>query len=249
MDPLSTDALVAAQGVDVVDQDGDRIGAIEDIYYDDATGEPEWVGIGTGIFGLKRRVVPVEGARLEDGQLRVPYDKDMVKDSPDVDSDEIAPTTERDLYAYYGVTSSAGAGGLDADLDRMDDGRTVGREGELVRNEEELRVGTQQVESGRVRLRKWVETTPVEQDVELRRETAEIHREPIDRPATGGAIGEDEIDVTLHAERPVVQKDVVARERISVDTGVETERETITEDVRRERVEIEGDVDDDLRRR
>jgi hypothetical protein len=117
MDPLSTDALVAAQGVDVVDQDGDRIGAIEDIYYDDATGEPEWVGIGTGIFGLKRRVVPVEGARLEDGQLRVPYDKDMVKDSPDVDDDEISAERETDLYAYYGLTSSAGRA-FDARTDR-----------------------------------------------------------------------------------------------------------------------------------
>ncbi len=115
----------------------------------------------------------------------------------------------------------------------------------MVRSEEELRVGTERVDAGRVRLRKWVETEPVERDVELRRETVDVHREPIDRPAAAGDIGEDEIEVTLQAERPVVQKDVVARERISLDKDVETEHATISDEVRRERVEVEGaDVDD-----
>ena len=114
----------------------------------------------------------------------------------------------------------------------------------MVRSEEELRVGTERVEAGHVRLRKYVDTEPVEREVALRRETVEVHREPIDRPAAAGDIGEDEIDVTLQAERPVVQKDVVARERISLDKDVETENETISDEVRRERVEVEGDADE-----
>ena len=100
-----------------------------------------------------------------------------------------------------------------------------------------------------MRLRKWVETENVERDVDLRRETAEVHREPIDRPVTGAAIGEDEIEVTLHEERPVVEKEAVARERISLDKDVDVDRETVGGDVRRERVEVDGDVDDDLRHR
>ena len=110
MESLSRDALMAAQGMTVTDSSGEKIGAIEDVYYDDATGRPEWIGIGTGIFGLRRRVVPVEGARLEAEHLSVPYAKDLVKDSPDVDDDEITPERESDLYAYYGLTSSGGVG-------------------------------------------------------------------------------------------------------------------------------------------
>ena len=105
---LTREALIEAQGTDVVDQDGERIGAIEDVYYDEADGHAEWIGIGTGLFGLKRRVVPVDGAELGDGGLRVPYSKEQVKDSPDVDDDQIDPDVERELYAYYGVATSRG---------------------------------------------------------------------------------------------------------------------------------------------
>jgi uncharacterized protein (TIGR02271 family) len=190
---------------------------------------------------------------MTDDALQVPYDKDRVKDSPDVENDEIAPGLERELYTYYGVTSGGmTTGGRDADLGMTTgDVDLRGREGdrEMIRSEEELHVGKENVESGRVRLRKWVETDNVERDVDLRRETAEVHREPIDRPVTGAAIGEDEIEVTLHEERPVVEKEVVARERISLDKDVEVDHETVDGDVRRERVEVDGDVDDDLRRR
>jgi hypothetical protein len=105
---LTREALIEAQGTDVIDRDGEKIGAVEDVYYDEDTGRAEWIGIGTGLFGLKRRVVPVDGAQLEDGALRVPYAKDQVKDSPGVDDDEIDADAERELYAHYGVATSHG---------------------------------------------------------------------------------------------------------------------------------------------
>ena len=100
-----------------------------------------------------------------------------------------------------------------------------------------------------MRLRKWVETEPVAMDVQLQRETARVVREPIDSPVEGteDAFGEEEVEVALREERPVVEKQVVAKERVGIETQTETRNETIRDDVRKEHVEVEGD--DGLERR
>ena len=104
------------QGMEVVDANGDKIGRLEDVYHDIDSGQPEWLGIGTGLLHNKRRVVPALTAEIEDDHVRVPYGKDLVKDSPDVDSEEIAPDRERELFTYYGVEPSQ-----DADAESMPD--------------------------------------------------------------------------------------------------------------------------------
>src|SRR4051794_33492189 len=91
------------QGAGVHDSTGNRIGTVEEIFYDDTSGRPEWVGIGTGLLRTKRVLVPLEGATVRDDGLYVPYERDRVKGSPDIDSDEISDATERELYAYYGL--------------------------------------------------------------------------------------------------------------------------------------------------
>jgi sporulation protein YlmC with PRC-barrel domain len=97
------------QGLEVVDAKGDKLGKLEDVYHDIDTGQPEWLGVGTGFLHNKRRVVPAATAELAGDEVRVPYEKGMVKDSPDVDGEEIPPDQERELFAYYGVQPSEGA--------------------------------------------------------------------------------------------------------------------------------------------
>ena len=87
-----------------------------------------------------------------------------------------------------------------------------------------------------------METEPVETDVELRRETARMTREPIDQPVSGADIGDQEIDVPLRSEEPVVQKETVAKERIGLEKDVDVEHETVSDEVRKELVDVEGDV-------
>ena len=242
---LTMDRLNEMRGMPVYDNAGDKVGTVEEIFWDEETRQPEWIGLGTGFFGTKRVLVPVPGANATGDGLTVPYSKDQVKNSPDIDSDEIPQETEYELARYYG---------LDYSEDRSDTGlpegtatgttRETTRDRDVVRSEEELRVGKQQVSAGRVRLRKWVETEPVQMDVDLQRETARVEREPIDQPVSGAQIGQDEVvDVELTEERPVVQKEAVARERVSIDKDVETERQTVADEVRKERVELEGDDD------
>jgi stress response protein YsnF len=232
MSQMTLEQISAAQGAPVYAQDGGKIGEVEEIFYDAQSGQPEWIGIGTGFFGTKRVLVPVQGGRLEPDGLYVPYSEDQVKDSPDIDGDEISDSTEQELYAYYG----RGGAGQAAD----DDSGAA-----MTRSEEELRVGRRTAETGSVRLSKWVETEDVSEDVELRQERARVTREPVNQPVSEGAIGEQEVDVTLRGEQAVVDKETVAKERIGVEKDVDVQRETVSGEVRKERVEVEGDADDD----
>ena len=238
---ITMDQLAEARGMDVLDSSGDKIGAVEEIFYDEQTNQPEWIGIGTGFLGAKRVLVPVTGAELRGDGVYVPYSKNQVKDAPDIDADEITQETEAELAAYYGVGYSEQASdtGLpEGAPDSPDD--TASRDLAVTRSEEELRVGTREVDAGRVRLHKWVETEPVSTDVELQRETVRVERQPVDQAVSGADIGEEQVDVSLRAEEAVVQKQAVARERVSLEKDVETERQTVSDELRKERVEVDG---------
>jgi len=118
----------------------------------------------------------------------------------------------------------------------------------MTRSEEELRVGTAQRERGRVRLRKYVTTEQVTQTVPVQREEVRVEREPItdanrDAATSGPDISEEEHEVTLHEEAPVVEKRVVPRERVRLDTDTVTEERQVGEEVRKEQVEVDGDQD------
>lgn len=239
---MTLDGLQAARGNPVFADDGDKIGAVEEIFYDEETNRPEWIGIGTGFFGTKRVLVPAARAEFAEDGLRVPFSKEHVKDSPDIDSDEISKETERELYAYYGLEYSESRSDTGLPAGAADSpGDTETGPPQLTRSEEELQVGTRSVEAGRVRLRKWVETEPVAVDVELQQETARVTRERVDQPVPAAEIGDEEIEVPLRGEEAVVQKQAVAKEQVSVGKTVETEQQTVSDEVRKERVEVDGD--------
>ena len=117
----------------------------------------------------------------------------------------------------------------------------------MTRSEEELQVGTRSVETGRVRLRKYVETEHVTTTVPVRKEKVRVEREPItdanqDRAMKGPDIAEEEREITLHEERPVVSKETVAKERVRLHTDVETDQREVSEDIRKEQIEVEDDT-------
>lgn len=242
---MSRVRLDEMRGAPVYDKDGDKIGKVEEIFYDQQTHVPEWIGIGTGMFGTKRVLVPVKGAQVTDDGLSLDYSKQQVKDSPDIDEDEISQECEAELAAYYGLGYSekrsdtglpeGSSGGRGQKRGRAEDQA-------VTRSEEEIEVGKRSVESGSARLRKWVETEPVALDVELKREVARVTRERIDQPVEEHEFSEEQIDVPLHAEKPVVQKQVVAKERIGLEKDVQTETQTVKDELKKERVEVEGDV-------
>jgi uncharacterized protein (TIGR02271 family) len=118
----------------------------------------------------------------------------------------------------------------------------------MTRSEEELQVGTAQKERGRARLVKYVETEQVEKTVPVRREKARLEREPVTEANRGDAtsgpeISESEHEVVLHEEEVIVDKRTVPKERVRLDKETETGEEQISEEVRKERIEAEGDLE------
>ncbi|MEW2548002.1 PRC and DUF2382 domain-containing protein [Streptomyces sp. NPDC047002] len=96
----------------VYDADGNKIGSAKHVFYDDATGNPEWVTVKTGMFGSSESFIPVHDANLVQDHLEVPYDRDQVKDAPNVDIDaggHLSEQEEHRLYRYYGL-DGGGAG-------------------------------------------------------------------------------------------------------------------------------------------
>lgn len=241
MESMTLDRLEQLRGAPVYDSAGEKIGSVEEVFYDEQTRRPEWIGIGAGFLRTERVLVPVEGSSLDGDAVTVSYAKEHVKDSPGVDSDRISP----ELYSYYGIRYFDEPAALDQGIAREPDspGDVSTGQPSLTRSEEELRVGKEQTEAGRVRLHRWVETEPVSVDVELTREKARVVREPADGTVGEGEIGDEEAEITLREERPVVAKETVARERVRLEKDVESERRTVSDELRKERVELEGDTD------
>jgi uncharacterized protein (TIGR02271 family) len=254
-------------GRNLVGSDGSKIGKIDAIYLDDHSGEPEWALVNTGLFGTRSSFVPISGASASGDGVNVPFDKDKVKGAPSIDEDgHLSPQEEAELYRYYGrddydrsagsAGGTTGTGDVDRDrtTDRGDEAGTVGRDTSgpttddaMTRSEEELRVGTERHETGKARLRKYVVTEEVTKTVPVTREEVRIEREPItdqnrDAATDGPAISEEEHEVTLHAEEPVVEKTAVPKERVRLDKDVVTDERTVTEEVRKEQIETDGDA-------
>ena len=106
LEPEKTvEQLADCRGAAVYDSCGERIGRVEEIFADKPTAEPQWLGIGTGIFGKKQVVVPLASASTSPDGVTVPFSKEQVNDSPEVDvfPNGIGVESERNLYGYYGL--------------------------------------------------------------------------------------------------------------------------------------------------
>jgi len=224
------------RGTDLLDRTGEKIGRIEEIYLDTETNRPEWALVNTGLFGMKGSFVPIGDAFVEDDAVYVPIEKERVEDAPRMSADgELSQPQEAELYRHYGMPYREGPSetGLP---DREHDA-------EMIRSEEELRVGTTQREHGGVRLRKFIVTEGVQSEVAVSREEARVEREPIrdaEAASTGGELSEEEREISLRAEEPVVEKRVVPRERVHVEKDVVTEQQQVPGQVRKEQIEVEG---------
>jgi len=251
----------------VIDSDGDKVGTVGQVYLDDQTGQPAWVTVKTGLFGTKETFVPISQAQTQGQDVRVPFDKDTIKGAPNVDVDQhLSPEDEAELYRYYGLSydggNDAGVGNVDTytdrdtvgtDRDTVDTDRgVVGHDTSgpttddaMTRSEERLNVGTQQREAGRARLRKHVVTEQQTVNVPVSREEVRLEREPITDGNIGDAtsgpdISEEEHEVVLNEEVPVVTKETQPVERVRLAKETVTDTETVSDEVRKERIDTDA---------
>ena len=259
MSTMQKSDLLQKRGEDLYDADGDKIGTLEEIYLDAQSGEPEWALVNTGMFGTKSSFVPLQGASQDGETLQVPYGKSQVEDAPKVDPDgELSQQQESELYAHYGLDygesrSDSGLPEGGAGTDRTDAAGTVGHDTSgpstddaMTRSEEELHVGTTQQEAGRARLRKYVVEDEVTKTVPVKREEVRVEREPITDANAGAAtdgpaISDEEHEVVLHEEEVVAETRAVPKERIRMDKETVTDEQQVSETVRKEQVDVDGE--------
>ncbi len=266
---ITLDQAKTLSGRTLSGSDGE-IGKIDTLYADRDGGEPTFATVNTGMFGSKTSFVPLADATLEGDTVRVPYSKDQVKDAPNIDEDsELSPEEEQRLYSHYNIGaqshSSTGdgdmrnvdedafaAGGQQAAHDHDHDHGTVGHDtsgpntdNAMTRSEERLQVGTQTQETGRARLRKFITSETVTETVPVTKEQVRVEREPVTEANAGAALdgpalSEEEHEVTLTEERPVVAKETVPVERVRLDKDVTQEQVQVSEELRKEEIDVDG---------
>jgi uncharacterized protein (TIGR02271 family) len=262
------------RGHTMIDRDGGYIGSIDAIYVDDQSGQPEWALVSIGLAGTRSTFVPIAQATTAGNQIQVPYQKQLVTDAPGIQLDRhLSVAEEQKLFRHYGLDYDAGhpgtppqgprgtrdaglpAGAREAGHDTTERAaatdRDTGREASgqttddaMTRSEEELQVGTQTRERGRVRLRKYVTTEQVQQTIPVRREEVRLEHEPVtdanvDAATSGPKATDSGHEVVLHGEEPVVEKRVVPRERVRLDKEVVTDQEQVAGEVRKEQIDVD----------
>ncbi|AKK03584.1 PRC and DUF2382 domain-containing protein [Corynebacterium epidermidicanis] len=253
------------------DNTGDKLGGVKEIFVDDRTGQPTFVEVGHGLFGMSSSIVPLRGHKLAGDDLQLAFSKDRIKDAPDMDvNNALTPADQNEIYRHYGVADiedteryddhrgrvAGGAAGTGAGMDATETGHRTDHvdhtdrhdltdDNTLVRSEERLNVDTERVEAGEARLRKYVVHDTETVEVPVTREEVRVERTPIDGEAREGVlhragIGEDEASVTLHEERVTVNKETVPVEEVSLQKERVHDTERVTEDVRKERIDVDG---------
>ena len=112
MATIDKERILQFRGQDLCDNDGSKLGSIEEIYLDTETGEPEWALVHTGLFGRKQTFVPIRDATEGDGALRVHrrgvLHLCLVERDPD---GRLTQSEEADLYRHFGMTYADGESG------------------------------------------------------------------------------------------------------------------------------------------
>ncbi|MFJ6156538.1 PRC and DUF2382 domain-containing protein [Pseudarthrobacter sp. NPDC092184] len=177
----------------------------------------------------------------------------------DTRNDDLDTRKDVDFQGDADLNAGTPTTGIGRDLDRDNTRGTVGHDTSgpttddaMTRSEERLHVGTERETTGRARLRKYVTTENVTKTVPVQREEVRLEREPITDANRGEAlrgpdISEEEHEVVLHEERPVVEKETVPVERVRLDKDVVQDDVTVNEEVRKEHIDADG-VDRDARR-
>jgi uncharacterized protein (TIGR02271 family) len=233
------------QGQSVYDNAGQKIGDIQRVFFDQAN-EPAWVAVQGGRIGTREALVPLTGSQMGPNGLVVAVGTDVVRAAPAIEAgNELNIGDAAQLNRYYesalATSPSMQSPGQPAPREQMANRPDQNRATELTSYEEQLRVGSEAVPSGVVRLHKYVSTEQAESSVPIRHEEVRVERVPAtEAPVPDGHRFEDQaVEVTLHEERPTVAKETVPVETVRMATETRTDDRKIADEIHRERIEIE----------
>ena len=221
-------------GARVTGADGKVVGTVEQVFRDDVDGTPAWARVRSGKTG---RFVPLGSSQVTTDGLSVPFDTQKIMGGPNINAGQhMSAAQAEELSRYYGLTVP-----VQQPRGEQASGRLTDEEW-LVRQEERIQVGKEMLETGRVRLHKYVDVEPVEQAVHVYHEEYDLERIPITaEDRISGNIAEGEQEIILHEERAVLRKEIVPVERVRLRARRVEEDTTVRDELRRERIEIEPD--------
>ena len=101
---ITQEQLNALYDAEVVGQDGEKVGSLDQVYLDNATGDPAWLTVRTGWFGGRRIFCPLTNAEVVRQQIQLPYTLAMIKGAPEIPVDRhLTEDEEEQLFEYYSV--------------------------------------------------------------------------------------------------------------------------------------------------
>jgi uncharacterized protein (TIGR02271 family) len=258
-------------GHDLIDRDGDKVGTIVNFYLDEATGQPDWAVVRTGLLGSRLTLVPLDQATVSfaaaaggGGSVRVPYDAATILDAPSVAlGEELSELDTMAVLGHYGVEVAEPAEPGDLDQADMAGAEAVQARGAGERaaeltdqtpttsspSEAPVQVirSEEELQVGkrrrarRVRLKRYVVTDYVTKTIPVQREEIRLEEEPVDDPTPGEPIGQPRGGEAASTEEGA---EVLLREEEVVvqKRVVPRERVRLTKEVVTEERPVSGEV-------
>ena len=190
------------------DKAGEKLGSVKEVFVDEQSGQPTFVEVNHGLFGMSSSLVPLRGHDFTGDELKLAFSKDRIENAPDFDSDKpLTPEAQADIFNHYDLENAqdvttyrderderagvagagvagagvagAGAGAHAKDETAATSSNLTNNEGEVIRSEERLDVNKERVATGEARLRKYVVTDTETVEVPVEREEVRVERTPI----------------------------------------------------------------------
>ncbi|MBA3740133.1 MAG: DUF2382 domain-containing protein [Chloroflexi bacterium] len=226
-------------GFDIEATDG-SIGTVDEATYDAGK---SYVVVDTGPWIFGKKVVLPGGAiqRVDAADRRVWVDltKTQIENAPEFDELRYRDDDYRtEIGGYYSGHAETDRGYTDTGRGADDKDRVV-----LERSEERLTVDKHTEQAGNVRVGKRVVAEEQSVDVPVTREEVTITRRAVDRPTTGETLTDASVDVPVYEERVRTGKETRVVEELEVGKTAKTDTERVTDTVRREEFDIDGDDD------
>jgi len=108
---ITHENIAAWRGQDLVDESGEKIGKLGDVYVDFETDEPVFGAVKEGLLGARMTLVPLGDATIAPGHLTIPVSSDQIKGAPGLAhaGDELSEQDEAKLYKHYKLEYTAPA--------------------------------------------------------------------------------------------------------------------------------------------
>ncbi|TRX60392.1 PRC and DUF2382 domain-containing protein [Corynebacterium hiratae] len=89
------------------DKVGEKLGSVKEVFVDEQSGQPTFVEVNHGLFGMSSSLVPLRGHDFTGDELKLAFSKDRIENAPDFDSDKpLTPEAQADIFKHYDLENA-----------------------------------------------------------------------------------------------------------------------------------------------